>query len=90
MFSLPRGTDIYGWIRVEPDGMVLDLAADPHNDAAATAAMRRVKPQLDELFQNTNPEMVGRVEVVRQQTAVHIRGNLTALMLGIVTASLRM
>nr|AHN97831.1 hypothetical protein [uncultured bacterium lac111] len=90
MFSLPRGTDIFGWIRVEPEGMVLDLAADPHNDAAATAAIRRVKPQLDEMFQNTNPEMVGKIEVVRQQTAVHIRGNLTALMLGIVTASLRM
>jgi hypothetical protein len=90
MFSLPRGTDIFGWIRVEPEGMVLDLAADPHNDAAATAAMRRVKPQIDELFQNTNPETVGKIEVVRQQTAVHIRGNMTALMLGIVTASLRM
>jgi serine/threonine protein kinase len=90
MFSLPRGTDLYGWIRVEPEGMVLDLAADPHNDAAATAAMRRVKPQLDELFENTNPETVGRLEVVRQHTAVHIRGNVTSLMLGIVTASLRL
>jgi predicted Ser/Thr protein kinase len=88
MFSLPKGTDIFGWIRVEPSGVVLDLAADPHNDAAATAAMRRVKPQLDELFENTSTDAVGRLEVVRQQTAVHIRGHLTALMLGIVTASL--
>ncbi len=90
MFSLPRGTDIFGWIRVEPEGMVLDLAADPHNDAAATAAMRRVKPQLDELFQNTNPDTVGKLEVVRQETAVHIRGNISSLMLGIVTGALRM
>ncbi len=87
MLSLPKGTDIFGWIRVEPAGVVLDLAADPHNDAAATAAMRRIKPQLDDLFQNTSPETVGRLEVVRQQTAVHVRGNMTALMLGIVTAS---
>ena len=88
MLSLPKGTDIYGWIRVDPGGITLDLAADPHNDAAATAAQRRVKPQLDQLFENTSKESVGRLEVVRQQTAVHIRGTMTALMLGIVTASL--
>jgi serine/threonine-protein kinase len=88
MFSLPKGTDIFGWIRAEPAGIVLDLAADPHNDSAATAAQRRIKPQLDELFENTTPESVGRLEVVRQQTAVHVRGNVTALMLGIVTASI--
>lgn len=90
MFSLPRGTDIYGWVRVEQAGVVLDLAADPHNDAAATAAVRRVKPQLDDLFENTSKESVGRLEVVRHETAVHIRGNITAFMLGIVTASLRL
>jgi predicted Ser/Thr protein kinase len=90
MLSLPKGTDVFGWMRVEPSGLVLDLAADPHNDAAATAAQRRVKPQLDSLFENTNPETVGRLEVVRQQTAVHLRGNMTALMLGIVTAAVSM
>ncbi len=88
MLSLPKGTDLYGWIRVDEHGVTLDLAADPHNDAAATAAQRRVKPQLDNLFQNTSPDAVGRLEVVRQQTAIHLRGNLTSLMLGIVTASL--
>src|SRR5690606_17688627 len=88
MLSLPKGTDIFGWIRAEQAGIVLDLAADPHNNSAATAAQRRIQPQLDELFVNTNPESVGRLEVVRQGTAVHIRGNMTALMLGLVTASL--
>jgi serine/threonine protein kinase len=90
MLSLPRGTDVFGWMRVEPAGLVLDLAADPHNDAAATAAQRRLRPQLDNLFENTNAETVGRLEVVRQQTAVHLRGNMTALMLGIVTAAVSM
>jgi hypothetical protein len=88
MLSLPKGTDVFGWIRVEPAGIVLDLAADPHDDAAATTAMRRVKPQLDNLFKDSDPATVGRLEVVRQETAVHVRGNVTALMLGIVTASL--
>ncbi|HEY5922778.1 MAG TPA: serine/threonine-protein kinase [Kofleriaceae bacterium] len=90
MFSLPRGTDIYGWIRVERAGIVLDLAADPHNDKAATAAQRRIQPQLDELFANTSADAVGKLEVVRQHTAVHLRGNMTSLMLGIVTAGLSM
>jgi serine/threonine protein kinase len=90
MFSLPKGTDIYGWIRVEPAGIVLDMAADPHNDAAATTAQRRIQPQLDELFEGTSPDAVGRLEVVRQQTTVHVRGNVTALMLGIFTASISM
>ena len=88
MLSLPKGTDVYGWIRAEQSGVVLDLAADPHNDAAATAAQRRIQPQLDELFENTTKDTVGRLEVARQRTAVHLRGNVTALMLGIVTASL--
>jgi hypothetical protein len=88
MFSLPKGTDVFGWIRVDPSGLTLDLAADPHNDAAATAAQRRVKPQLDELFENTSKDAVGKLEVVRQHTAIHIRGTITAFMLGIVTASL--
>ena len=86
--SLPRGTDIFGWIRLDPEGITLDLAADPHNDKAAKAAEDRIKPQLDELFANTTKDTVGRLEVVRQKTTVHVRGNLTALMLGIVTASI--
>ena len=87
MLSLPKGSDIYGWIRVEPAGVVMDLAADPHTEAAATAAQKRIQPQIEDLFQNQNRDSVGHLEVVRQQTAVHIRGNLTSLMLGIVTAS---
>jgi hypothetical protein len=90
VFSLPKGSDIFGWIRIEETGLVLDLAADPHNDAAATAAMRRIKPQIDDLFKDTNVEQVGRLEVVRQQTAVHVRGNMTSFMVGIVTAALGM
>jgi hypothetical protein len=88
MMSLPKGTDIYGWIAVDQTGVALDLAADPHNAAAATAAQRRVQPELEKLFENTDRAAVGRLEVVRQQTAIHIRGNITPLMLGLVTASL--
>ena len=88
--SLPKGSDIYGWVRVEPAGVVLDLAADPHNEAAAKAVGARLQPQMDNLFANTNPDAVGKLEVVRQNTVVHLRGNMTAFMLGIVTATIPM
>jgi hypothetical protein len=88
MLSLPKGTDVFGWVRVDPDGITLDLAADPHNAEAAKAAILRLKPQVDDVFANTNPKAVGRLEVVNEDTTVRVRGNVTTLMLGLVTASL--
>ncbi len=88
MLSLPKGSDIYGWIRVEPDGIALDLAADPHNAQAAKSAIMRVKPQLDQLFANTSSDTVGKLEAIPQGTAVHVRGRMTALMVSLVTAGL--
>jgi serine/threonine protein kinase len=86
--SLPKGSDVYGWIRVEKDGMSMDLAADPHNADAAKAAIMRIKPDIDNLFQNTSPDTVGKLEVINQGTVVHVRGRITSLMIGLVTASL--
>jgi hypothetical protein len=86
--SLPRGSDVFGWIRVEKDGMAMDLAADPHNPEAAKAAVLRIKPDVDNLFQNTSPDTVGKIEVLTQGTVVHVRGRVTSLMISLVTASL--
>lgn len=88
MLSLPKGSDVYGWIRVEPEGIALDLAADPHNEQAAKSAIMRVKPELDNLFANTSTDTVGKLEAIPEGTAVHVRGHMTALMLSLVTASL--
>jgi predicted Ser/Thr protein kinase len=88
MLSLPKGSDIYGWIRVEADGIALDLAADPHNPQAAKSAIMRVKPQLDQLFANTSADTVGKLEAIPEGTAVHVRGRMTALMVSLVTAGL--
>ena len=84
--ALPVGTDVSGWIRVEKTGVVLDLAADPHDAAAAQVAVDKMRPQLDDLFKTSSKDMVGRLEVVRQKTVVHLRGNMTALMLSLVSA----
>jgi serine/threonine protein kinase len=85
--SLPTGSDLFGWIRVEESRLVLDLAADPHNDKAAAALVARIEPQLKDVFANTSADAVGKLEVVRSKTSVHVRGSLTSLMLGIVAAS---
>ena len=68
----------------------LDLAADPHKSAGRKRRDHAgSSPQLDELFANTSAghsrQARGRS---RQDTVVHIRGNMTALMLGIVTAAI--
>ncbi len=88
MLALPKGSDLVGWIRAEPAGLALDLAADPHEGTAAAALVRRIEPQVAELFQNASATTVGRLEVVREGTTVHLRGNLTSFMLGIMTAGL--
>jgi hypothetical protein len=88
MLSLPRGSDIFGWIRVDDAGLVMDLAADPHSAQAADAAIARIRPELDSVFGSANTDAVGKLEVVRQATVVRIRGNVTSFMLGIVTASI--
>ena len=86
--SLPKGSDVFGWVRVEKDGMSLDLAADPHNADATKTAILRIKPSIDDVFQNTNPDSVGKIEVIPQGTVVHVRGRITSLMIGLVTASI--
>ena len=65
--SLPTGTDMLGWIRIDQD-------------------VERVRPQLTDVFKNTSESAAGKLDVERNGTAVHVRGSLTSLMLGIVAA----
>ena len=86
--SLPKGSDLFGWVRAEPGGVTLDMAADPHDARAAKAAVDKLQPQLEKLWGTSDPKAVGRIEIVAPKSVVHVRGNVTALMLGIVSASL--
>jgi hypothetical protein len=86
--ALPKGTDVFGWMRVEKGGVTLDVAADPHRAAAAQLAMGKLAPRIDNLFGESKPEAVGRLQVVTEQTSVHLRGNVTALMLSMIASSL--
>jgi serine/threonine-protein kinase len=86
--ALPRGSDVFGWLRVDRGGVELDVAADPHDVAAAQVAAARLRSRVDGAFRKTRAEVVGKLEVVIDHTAVHLRGNVTALMLSIVASSL--
>jgi hypothetical protein len=86
--SLPKGSDVYGWMLVTKSGVNVDLAADPHDEKAAQTAVDAIKPQVDEVFGGGNSDAVGTMAVTRDKTIVRIQGNLTSFMLGLVTAAL--
>jgi hypothetical protein len=85
--GLPKGTDVFAWMRIESDGAAMDLAADPHDEEAAQAAVDRNKADIDGVFA-TASDAVGKLEAVRDKTVVHIRGRVTSVMLGLVTQGL--
>src|SRR5438067_9888656 len=67
--ALPRGTDVFGWLRaVGTKGVELELAADPHDAAAAKQAAAKLAPQVAKIWGTSAPEAVGRLEVVAQHT----------------------
>ena len=88
-FALPRGSDVFGWVRAEPAaGVALDLAADPHTAGGARAAIAKVRPQLDEAFGSAMTALTGKLFVLQDGTVVHVRGNLTSLTLGMLSSAL--
>jgi len=89
MLSLPKGSDVLGWLLVEDSGVSLDFSADPKTPAAAQAALDKVKPQIDEVFGAADPAAVGKLTASLDGTTVHVKGHMTSLMLGIVTAALQ-
>jgi serine/threonine protein kinase len=85
--TLPATSDVFGWVRVEKDGASLDFAIDPKTRREADKLEGTLKPQVDDLFANTSKAAVGKLDVVREATAIHVRGSLTGLMIGIITTA---
>jgi predicted Ser/Thr protein kinase len=86
--AIPRGSDVFGWVLVEDSSATVDLAADVRDVAAAKAAVATVKPQLEAVFATSDASALGKLEVVRERTVVRIRGNVTALLLGMASAAI--
>ena len=87
--NLPTGSDLFGSILVEEGRATVDLAADPHDAAAAQALVDKVRPELEAVFGHANTDAMGTLEVRKDGTVVRLGGHLTSLMLGIVTSALQ-
>ena len=78
VLPIPVGSDVYGWLRVEEQGVAIDFAADTHDEAAAKVAAK----QLTELV-----SPVKTTEVARERSTIHLRGTVNDLMIGLTSAS---
>jgi hypothetical protein len=85
---LPKGADLSTWIRVLKDGVYLDFTLDAHGEAAAKSFESQIRPQVDDLFANTDAEALGKLAVTRDGNVVRVSGKLTALILSLVVTQL--
>jgi hypothetical protein len=77
---IPTGSDLFGWIRVEKDGLSLDLAVDTKSEAAAKTAAKNLSDAVS--------PVVKTLEVVRDKAIVHLRGSVNDLMIGLTSAAI--
>ena len=77
---IPTGSDLFGWIRVEKDGLGLDLAVDTKNEAAAKTAARSLSDEISPVIKT--------LEVARDKATVHLRGSVNDLMIGLTSAAI--
>ena len=86
--SLPKTSDLYGWVRIDPSSAALDIFANAHDAASAKLAADSVRTQLDGVFGKASEAAVGKIDVTLDKTVVRVKGKLTALMLGLISAGL--
>jgi len=86
--SLPKTSDLYGWVRIDPAAAALEIVADAKDPAAAKTAADSVRTQIEGVFGKANEAAVGKIDVKLEKTQVRVTGKLTALMLGLISAGL--
>jgi serine/threonine protein kinase len=86
--ALPRGSDVFGWVRVDKSGVTLDVAADPHERTSAELAASKLAPRINGVFGKGRTDAVGKLEVTSDNTVVHVRGSVTVLMLSVIASRL--
>lgn len=77
---IPTGSDLFGWIRVEKDGLALDLAVDTKAEPAAKATAKNLSDAISPVMKT--------LEVVRDKAIVHLRGTVNDLMIGLTSAAI--
>ncbi|MBA3396335.1 MAG: hypothetical protein H0T89_27135, partial [Deltaproteobacteria bacterium] len=83
---LPAGSDLVTWARVDDAGAALDVAVDTRDEVTAQKLVEVVRAQLDPVFKDANPKMVGRLDVTRDGTTLRIRGTITPFVIGMISS----
>jgi serine/threonine-protein kinase len=78
VLPIPTGSDLFGWVRVEKDGLAFDIAVDTHSEAAAKNAAKALS--------DTVSPVVKTIEVARDKAIVHARGSVNDMMIGLLSA----
>ncbi len=86
--ALPKGSDAVTWFKINPDGWtVLDLVVDAKAEAAAQKLVDSVHAQIDPVFKDADAKRVGKLDVQREKTAMHVRGNLGPFIIGMISSA---
>ena len=76
--TIPTGSDLYGWFRIEEHGLAMEFVADTHAEATAKSAAADLEALVGQ---------VKTVHVTRDKTAVHLAGTVNDLLIGITSAA---
>lgn len=85
---LPRGSDAAMWLRTTEQGLSLDLAMDTKSAAEAKKLETTLNTTFKGLFDAASPS-VAKLQILRTQTRVRVVGDLSTLMIGIVSSALQ-
>ena len=87
ILPVPKGSDVFAWIRIEPEGLVIEGAADTHDEAAAKTAAAHIQPQLDSVFSAAHAETLGKLTATHEHSIVRVHGTLSSLTISMLTSA---
>ncbi|HEY5938042.1 MAG TPA: protein kinase, partial [Kofleriaceae bacterium] len=85
--TLPKKSDLVAWLRAgEPTEFL--VVADTHNTKSAAALVAKVRPTFDEVFKDSQSSLIGNVKVVHDKTRMKIEGQMTALLIAMISSQI--
>jgi hypothetical protein len=74
-------------MRIEETAADLAITVDVKDETAALRLVEKVRNEVEPVFKDADPRAVGKIEVVRDKTSMQLRGRLTSLMIGMISAA---
>jgi serine/threonine-protein kinase len=85
--SLPKKSDLVAWLRAD-EPTDFSVVADTHNVKSAAALVAKVKPTFDEVFKESQSALLGNVKVVHDKTRMKIDGQMSALLIAMISSQI--